>query len=130
MSEALVEGATLQLGDDGDGRDRLGTTRVANDVVAWIAALSALEVPGVHAMYRPGGQSIDRILRRPVAHRGVRVEVDAATLRLDVWVVMEAGTDLPATGAAVQRRVADAIERMLGLTVSELNVYISEVVFR
>lgn len=130
MSDTLVEGPTLQIGDAGDGRGRLGTTRVANDVVAWIAALSALEVPGVHAMYRPGGQSIDRILRRPVAHRGVRVEVEADTLRLDVWIVMEAGTDLPATGAAVQRRVADAIERMLGLTVRELNVYISEVVFR
>ncbi len=130
MTEALADGATLQLGDPGNGRDRLGTTRVANDVEAWIAALSALEVPGVHAMYRPGGQSIDRVLRRPVAHRGVRVEVDGDTLHLDLWIVMEAGTDLPATGAAVQRRVADAVDRMLGLTVVELNVYISEVVFR
>ncbi|MFN2451631.1 MAG: Asp23/Gls24 family envelope stress response protein [Candidatus Dormibacteria bacterium] len=130
MSDALADGVGLQIGEAGDGRDRLGTTRVANDVVAWIAALSALEVAGVHAMYRPGGQSIDRILRRPVAHRGVRVEVDGDTLHLDLWVVMEAGTDLPATGAAVQRRVADAVERMLGLSVVELNVYISEVVFR
>jgi len=130
VTEALAAGGTVQIGGPVNSRDRLGITRVANDVVAWIAALSALEVPGVHATYRPGGQSIDRILRRPVAHRGVRVEVEGDPLRLDVWLVMEAGTDLPATGAAVQRRVADAIERMLGLAVAEVNVYISEVVFR
>ena len=113
-----------------DGRDRLGTTRVANEVVARIAALSALDVPGVAAMYQPAGQQIERMLRRQVAHRGVRVELlSDDRLRLDLYVVMTAGTELPAMGAEVQRRVADAIDRMLGLGIAEVNVSVSEVVF-
>jgi uncharacterized alkaline shock family protein YloU len=32
-------------------------------------------------------------------------------------------------GAEVQRRVADAIDRMLDLRVSEVNVFVSEIVF-
>ena len=121
----------LQLVHGGSGdRQRLGTVRVANEVVAWIAALAALEVDGVHAMYQASGQQLDRILRRPAAHRGVRVELlPDDRLKLDLYVVMDAGTHLPVMGAEVQRRVADAIDRMLGLAIAEVNVFISEVIF-
>ena len=122
--------ATMELGtDDGDGRTGFGATRVANDVVAWIAALTALQVDGVHAMYRPNGQSIDRILRRRVAHRGARVELRDDGLLIDLWIVIRAGTNVAAVGAEVQRAVADAIERMLGLHLLAVNVFVSEVVF-
>jgi uncharacterized alkaline shock family protein YloU len=125
-----MEGERLQLLDGDGGRERLGTVRVANEVVASIAALAALEVEGVQAMYQASGQQLERILRRPAAHRGVRVELlDDDRLRLDLFVVMEAGTHLPVMGAAVQRRVADAIDRMLGLAIAEVNVFVSEVVF-
>lgn len=124
-----VTGDGLQL-EPTMGRGHLGSTRVANEVVAWIAALAALEVPGVHAMYQASGQQLDRILRRPVAHRGVLVELlDDQRLKLDLHVVIQAGADVPHMGADVQRRVADAIDKMLGLELAEVNVYVSEVVF-
>jgi uncharacterized alkaline shock family protein YloU len=127
-----LEGDRLELVHGTGGRERLGTVRVANEVVARISALAALEVDGVHAMYQTGGgsQQLDRIRRRPAAHRGVRVELlDDDRLRLDLYVVMEAGTHLPVMGATVQRRVADAIDRMLGLAIAEVNVFVSEVIF-
>ena len=125
-----LDGDRLELMQGGGGRERLGTVRVANEVVASITALAALEVEGVHAMYQASGQQLDRILRRPAAHRGVRVEMlPDDRLRLDLFVVMEAGTHLPVMGAAVQRRVADAIDRMLGLAIAEVNVFVSEVIF-
>lgn len=120
---------TLEIEGDHDGRAPLGATRVANDVVAWIAALTALQVRGVHAMYRPSGQSIDRILRRRVAHRGARVELREDGLLIDLWIVMEAGANVAAVGAEVQRSVGDAIRRMLGMPLAAVNVFISEVVF-
>jgi uncharacterized alkaline shock family protein YloU len=119
----------MEIGGGDDGRDAIGATRVANDVVAWIAALTALQVSGVHAMYRPSGQSIDRILRRRLAHRGARVELRDDGLRIDLWIVMEAGANVAAVGAEVQRSVGDAIRRMLGLPLSAVNVFVSEVVF-
>ncbi len=80
-------------------------------------------------MYRPGGQSIDRILRRRVAHRGARVELLGDGLRIDLWIVMEAGANVAAVGAEVQGAVGDAIRRMLGLPLAAVNVFVSEVVF-
>jgi uncharacterized alkaline shock family protein YloU len=111
-------------------RRPLGVTRVANEVVAWIAVLTALQVEGVHAMYPAAGQSLERILRRSAAHRGAKVELrDDSTLDIDLWVVMLSGHSVPKVGAEVQQRVADAVERMLGLDVGTINVHVSEVVF-
>jgi uncharacterized alkaline shock family protein YloU len=113
-----------------DLRRPLGVTRVANEVVAWIAVLTALQVEGVQAMYQATGQSLERILRRSAAHRGARVELrDDSTLDIDLWVVVLSGHSVPKVGAEVQRRVADAVERMLGLDVGTINVHVSEVVF-
>jgi uncharacterized alkaline shock family protein YloU len=120
---------SLQLRPTMNGRRQLGTTRVANEVVASIAAFSALQVPGVHAMYHPGGQQFDRIVRRSHVHRGVRVEMRDDALHLSLYVVMESGGNVPAVGAEVQQRVADAIDRMLALRVEEVNVFVSEVSF-
>ncbi|MEO8897638.1 MAG: Asp23/Gls24 family envelope stress response protein [Candidatus Dormibacter sp.] len=120
---------TMEIGGANDERNSIGVTRVANDVVAWIAALTALQVSGVHAMYRPSGQSIDRILRRRLAHRGARVELRDDGLRIDLWIVMEAGANVAAVGAEVQRAVGDAIRRMLGMPLAAVNVFVSEVVF-
>lgn len=113
-----------------DGREHLGVTRITNQVVAWIAAFAALQTPGIHAMYQPAGRSIERILRQSAAHRAVKVQLrEDASLDLDLWVVVIAGQSVPEVGAEVQRRVADAIERMLGLELHTINVHVSEVVF-
>jgi uncharacterized alkaline shock family protein YloU len=119
----------LQLRPVVNGRRQLGTTRVANEVVASIAAFAALQVPGVHAMYHPSGQNFDRIVRRSHAHRGVRVEMVDDALHLSLYVVIESGGNVPVVGAEVQQRVADAIDRMLALRVEEVNVFVSEVAF-
>src|ERR1700721_2692351 len=93
----------LQLRPTTNGRRQLGTTRVANEVVASIAAFAALQVSGVHAMCRPGGQQFDRIVRRSHAHRGVRVEMRDDALHLSLYVVMEWGGNVPAGGPEVTR---------------------------
>jgi len=119
----------MQLHPEPNGRAQLGTTRVANEVVASIAAFAALQVPGIRAMYQPGARQLERIVRRSHAHRGVRVELRDDSLYLNLYVVMESGGNVPVVGAEVQRRVADAIDRMLALRVEEVNVFVSEVVF-
>lgn len=111
-------------------RQKLGTVRVANDVVAWISALAALEVKGVRALYRPGNDNTDRMLRPARAHRGVRVEKDVETgLSMSVWIAVDAGVHVPSVGADVQKRIVQTIDRMLGLSVHGVNVFVAEVVF-
>jgi uncharacterized alkaline shock family protein YloU len=42
---------------------------------------------------------------------------------------MRADANLAAVGGEVQRRVARALERMLGMRVKEVNVHVSAIVF-
>lgn len=127
--DAVPGSAPLQLNRTDGGSGSLGRTRVANQVVASIAALAALEVNGVHAMYHPGAQPLERITRRAQAYRGVRVDFGDASLRIDLYIVIEAGNNVQLIGSEVQRRVVDAVDRMLDLRLAEVNVYVSEVVF-
>ena len=127
--DSIDGGESVQLARPENQRSAIGTTRVANEVVSSIAAHAALQVPGVHAMFRPGAQPLERITRRAQAHRGVRIEFVDGALRLDVYIAVEAGGNVQTVGAEVQRRVVDAVDRMLDLRVAEVNVLVSEVVF-
>ncbi len=107
-----------------------GKIRVANDVVAWIAALAASGVPGVAGLYQPGARSRDHVLRPETAHRGVRVRVlDDLSLELSLYVALSSEASIPATAPLIQGEVAAVVNRMLGLKVRSVNIYVREVVF-
>ena len=106
-----------------------GKIKVANEVIAQIAALTALQVPGVSGVSDRSNQ-IARAIRRGGLHKGVRVEVeDGENLRLQIYLVAESGRNLPGLAAEVQRRVVAAVDRMLGLSTSTVDVFFADVRF-
>ena len=57
-----------------------GTVRVANEVIATIAAMAAREVEGVAGMDDPSARHLGDWLKRQTAHDGVRVVIDPTKL--------------------------------------------------
>ena len=109
------------------GNRQIGSVKIADDVVAMIAALAAMEVDGVSAM--SGGvksESLGRMSRARLA-RCVKVAVDRTEVRVDMAVMLEYGYNIPSTSSQVQNRVKTAIENMTGLTVTCVNVRIAEI---
>lgn len=108
-----------------------GTVRVANEVIASIAAMAAQEIDGVRGMDEPHARHIaDWIKRRQTAHDGVRVVVDQdKAIHLDVFLTVDHKAVLPAVAEQVQASVVEAVERMLGLEVAEVNVSVSSISF-
>jgi uncharacterized alkaline shock family protein YloU len=108
----------------------LGAVRVANEVVASIAALAACEVEGVAAMDEAAARHFGDWVRRQTAHRGVRVQVEAdRSIHLEVFITVNSEAQLADVASAVQGNVVEATERMLGLEVGEVNVFVSSVAF-
>jgi uncharacterized alkaline shock family protein YloU len=106
-----------------------GAVRVANEVIASIAALAACEVEGVAGMDETAARHFGDWVRRQTAHRGVRVQVEAdRSIHLEVITVDSEGK-LGEVASAVQANVVEATERMLGLEVGEVNVFVSSVAF-
>lgn len=106
-------------------QEKAGTVRIADDVVAMIAALAATEVDGVAAM---AGNLTNELLCRVGVRglsKGSRVEVSGKRVKVSLAITMEYGYNIPATCQRVQTKVKSAIENMTGLEVLDVNIRIA-----
>lgn len=106
-------------------QEKAGTVRIADDVVAMIAALAAMEVDGVAAM---AGNLTNELLSRVGVRglsKGSKVEVSGKKVKVGLAITMEYGYNIPATCQRVQAKVKSAIENMTGLEVLDVNIRIA-----
>lgn len=109
-----------------------GTTTIADTVVSKIAGIAASEVSGVHALGGGVGRMIGNIRERIPGARtnhsqGVSVEVGETEAAVDLDLVAEYGVSITDLAAGIRRNVIDAVERMTGLHVVEVNVAVNDV---
>ena len=130
--------ATRNMGASGLSRqDRLtteeGKISVAQSVVQKIAGMACREISGVHAMGKGGSRAFGAIRERipgsagPNVAQGVTVEVGETQAAIDLDIVVEYGVSITDLGRGIQRNVKQAIERMTGLEVVEVNVSVDDV---
>jgi uncharacterized alkaline shock family protein YloU len=118
-------------------QDRLATGEgqisVADGVVQKIAGKACREIPGVHAMGTGGARAFGSIRERipgssgPSVAQGVGVEVGETEAAIDLDIVVEYGVPIADLGRSIQRNVKQAVERMTGLRVVEVNVAVDDV---
>ena len=107
-----------------------GSVRVANEVIASIAAMAAREVEGVEGLDEANARHFGDWIKRETAHRGVRVVLDAEQkIHLDVFLTVDAEAVLRDVAERVQDNVIEAVQQMLGLEVAEVNVFVSSIAF-
>jgi uncharacterized alkaline shock family protein YloU len=107
----------------------LGSVKVANEVIAHIASLIASQVQGIAGMYPAGARNGHRVLSTNSGHKGVRVDMGNDSLKLELFLVVDHSAHVPTVAAEVQRQVADAIDKMLGLEVRQIDIFIGDVHF-
>jgi len=103
----------------------IGTVRIADDVVALIAAFAAMEVEGVSGM--AGGLDMDTVSRGGMKRLGktVKVEVSGEGAGVDLSIELVYGYSIPETCSKVQNKVRTAIENMTGLEVLDVNIRVA-----
>lgn len=105
--------------------ETFGTVKIADDVVAMIAALAATEVDGVAAMNgNVANELLSKVGVKGLA-KGVRVDIYNKKVKVELAVVIEYGFNIPATCQQVQNKVKSAIENMTGLEVTDVNIRIA-----
>ena len=98
-----------------------GTITIARDVVAEIVAETAARCYGVVGLTT--GSRVARLLRRPV----VTVGGEAGGLRIALHVVVEHGLNLAEVAATVRSQITYDVERLTGLTVEAVEVFVEDV---
>ena len=107
--------------------ETFGTVKIADDVVAMIAALAATEVDGVAAMNgNVAKELLSKVGVRGLA-KGVKVDISNQKVKVELAVVVEYGFNIPATCQSVQNKVKNAIENMTGLEVTDVNIRIADI---
>lgn len=107
--------------------ERMGTVRISPQVLATIARLTTLAVPGVGRMYRDLTSDVDRFFKGKVATDGVRIEVADSAVAVDIYVVAKPHTNLYELGRKIQADVSRAITEMVGMPVISVDVHIEEI---
>lgn len=107
-----------------------GKTIVNDAVVAKIAGIAAREVPGVHDLGGGASRAIGAIrnrLNNADHSQGVSVEVGETQVASDVTVIAEYPMPLQHIADGVRTAITTAIETLVGLEVTEVNVTIADV---
>ncbi len=106
-------------------QENVGAVQIADDVVAMIASLAAVEVEGVSAM---AGNITNELMSKvgmKKLTKGVRVDVAGDNVTVDLSITMDYGYNIPVTCQLVQNKVKNAIENMTGLNCSDVNIRIA-----
>lgn len=105
----------------------IGSVQIADDVVAMIASLAAIEVEGVSAMAGNITNELMSAVGVKSLTKGVKVDIFEGHVTLDLAITVEYGYNIPATCQKVQSKVKTAIENMTGLDVTDVNIRIAGV---
>jgi len=107
-----------------------GKTTIVDPVIAKVAGIAAREVPGVFAL-GGGAARVVGAIREAIGGtdltQGIRVEVGETQVAVDVTIVAEYPLALQDVADGVRRNVIQAVETIVGLEVTEVNVTINDV---
>ncbi|MBC8588436.1 Asp23/Gls24 family envelope stress response protein [Paratissierella segnis] len=104
-----------------------GNVKISDDVIAIIAGIAATEVKGVVGMSGGITGGITELLGMKNMSKGVKVELNENIAKVDLFIIVEFGSNLAKVGKEVQSNVKASIENMTALNVNEINVNIQGV---
>jgi uncharacterized alkaline shock family protein YloU len=111
-----------------------GSTSISDSVVSKIAGIASQEVDGIR-MGSGGSQAVSGFLGSITGGssgsqtQGVSVEVGQEEAAIDLTLTAEYGKSIPQLAEAVRRNVANRVESLVGLRVTEVNITVSNIFF-
>lgn len=107
--------------------NKLGQVTIAPEVLVTIARLTTLNTPGVARLDTSIVDGVNRVFKRGAANGGVKVQVDGDAVSVELHVIAKHDVNMLTLGQQVQAAITRAIGEMVGMSVTEVNVYIQDV---
>ncbi len=122
MGKDVRNDYTIQL------EDNRGEVVIADEVIAVIGGLAALEVDGVSTTMEASAAKdlISKIGKKTLA-KGVKVDVLEGIVTIAMTLNLKYGYNILDVSKKVQEKVKVAIENMTGLTVADVNIRVAGV---
>ena len=107
--------------------ESLGEVKIADEVVAMIAGLAAMEVEGVASMAGNATRELISKLGMKSLSKGVKVDVLEGVVTVSLSLNLKYGYSIKDITTKVQEKVKAAIENMTGLEVADVNIRVAGV---
>ena len=107
--------------------ETVNNIKIANDAVAMYVGIAIAEIPGVYGMSGALAGITEAISGKRNYTKGVKVDVNEKTVKIDVNIIVEYGSRIPDVAYEIQNRVKKSVENMTGLKVDEVNVHVQGV---
>ena len=105
----------------------LGEVKIADEVVAIIAALAATEVEGVASMAGNITNEVIGKLGNKNLTKGVKVDVLEGVVTVSLALNLKYNYNIMDVTGKVQEKVKNAVENMTGLEVADVNIKVAGV---
>ncbi len=117
---------TPPLPVDDYSAENLGSVRIARRVLRTVIEEAALSVQGVARLAMNVSQW-PHLIGRSLPIHGVALVVRDDVVSIDLYLIAQPDVNLIGVGAAVQEAVGQAVDHILGMRASEINVYVQDV---
>jgi len=108
--------------------NEIGDISIKNEVIATIAAVSAMECYGLVGMtYKSAKSGLAKILKGEHLSKGVEVQVEETGVKINLFVIVQFGTKLSVVAENIIEKVKYNVEMQTGLNVIEVNLNIEGV---
>ena len=107
--------------------ESLGEVKIADEVVAMIAGLAAMEVEGVASRAGNATRELISKLGMKSLSKGVKVDVLEGVVTVSLSLNLKYGYSIKEITTKVQEKVKAAIENMTGLEVADVNIRVAGV---
>ena len=107
--------------------ENIGEVKIADEVVAIIAGLAAMDVEGVSSMAGNATRELISKIGMRTLSKGVRVDVLDGVVTVALALNLKYGYSIMEVCKKVQDKVKTAIENMTGLSVAAVNIRIVSV---
>lgn len=102
--------------------------QIADDVIAVIAEIAALEVDGIAGTTQGKGDLVQALSGKKKA-KGVKIEVGDGEVFIDIAAVVQYGAKIQKVCLEAQEKVKSSVETMTGLNVVSVNIHVVGVAF-
>lgn len=106
-----------------------GEIRIANDVISIIAGMALSEIPGIYLDGRLPEAFLDKSNAKNVT-RAIKIEVNEGLVAIGIIISMEYGKNVAELCVDVQDKVKAAVQTMTGLSVSKVDVTVTDLIFK
>ena len=105
-----------------------GTIEISNEALSSIVSIAANNCFGVRSMARKNmGESIAELLRLDSRKKGITIDVKDDAVNIMLRIIIRHGVNISAIGNSIIKEVKYNVERMAGVKVGRVDVFVDSI---